>query len=355
MLELYTFNICSSIVIKKLSKKSSEAGFKYLIINGLSSCILLFGLSFIYFSSGVIDFNELNKFIYFASKFHFLNLLYVGYFFLAVGFLIKLVIFPFSLLLLNIYKNIPNNFLFFFLIFPKFAFVIVFYFITYNFSTINYVKFTSIFLYLLIITCFAHALLSLYSLNLKNLIINYSLSNSFFFISPIFYKSVFFLPAFFNYIFVYFINMFCFFSIFFIICFNFKFITKKINSLISLYYINNNLVILIAINALSLISLPPFYGFFVKFYLFYFLLELKMYIVYFVLSFANLIFVYVFLRLIRLLFLKKRNFNFKTVNIKKNFLLFLILFLSAINSFAVFYFDFIYSLFFIILNYFIVF
>lgn len=351
LLELYTFSICSSIVIKKLTKKLSESSFKYLIFNGVSSCLILFGLSFVYFSTGLVDFNEINKLLYFINKFYFLKTIYFGYTFIFVGFCIKLVLFPFSIFIANVYNNIPNNFLFFFLIFPKFVFLFILYYITYNFFILNNFKHVYILFYIVLLTSFIHAFICLYSLNLKNLIINFSLSNSFFFLSPLFFKSNFFFSSFINYILIYFINLFCFFIIIFIFCSNHNFLVKKINSLISLYYINNTLAGLIVVNFLSLISIPPFYGFFVKFYIFYFILEYKFYFLYFVLSFINLILVYVFLRIIRILFLKKLNINLKAIIIKKTFLAFLVIFLTIFNCLSLFLFDFIYFLCFLISNF----
>ena len=350
LLELYTFSICSALVIKKVTKKLSESSFKYLILNGVSSCIILFGLSFIYFSTGSIDFSEINKFLYFINKFYFINTLYIGYILLGIGFIIKLVVFPFSIFISNIYYNIPNNFLFFFTIFPKFVFLLVLYSITNSFFILDNFKYLYILFYLILLTSFIHAFICLYSLNFKSLIINFSLSNSFFFISPLFFKSIFFFSSFINYILVYFINLFCFFILIFIFCSNHNFLIKKISSLLSLYYLNNCLTFLIIFNFLSLISIPPFYGFFAKFYIFYFVLEYKFYYLYFILSFINLILVYVFLRIIRLLFLKKPNAPIKIINLKKNFLTFLVVFFTTVNCLSLFIFDLVYMLCFLICN-----
>lgn len=350
LLELYTFSICSSLVIKKLTKKLSESSFKYLILNGVSSCLILFGLSFVYFSTGLIDFNEINKVLYFVNKLYFIKTIHIGYLLILTGFFVKLVLFPFSVFISNIYYNIPNNFLFFILIFPKFVFLLVMYFITHNFFIISNFKYVYILLYCVVLTSFVHSFICLYTFNLKNLIINFSLSNSFFFLSPLFFKSIFFFPSFINYILIYFINLFCFFIFIFIFCSNYKFFIKKINNLVSVYYVNNVLAFLIVFNFLSLISIPPFYGFFVKFYIFYFILEYKFYTLYFILSFINLILVYVFLRIIRILFLKKSNSYIKAIIIKKNFLAFLVVFFTLINCLSIFLFDFIYMICFLISN-----
>ena len=60
ILEAYSLSILSCLVLKKLSKKFLNASFNYLIINIITSCLILYSVSLIYFCAGLLNFNELN-------------------------------------------------------------------------------------------------------------------------------------------------------------------------------------------------------------------------------------------------------------------------------------------------------
>lgn len=99
VLEIYSLAIISSIILKKFNKKLVEASFKYLVINLLSSCFLIFGISIVYAFTGFVDFYNL-KLYFFASKNEsdlYINFVYYGLIIFFTGFFIKLVLFPFSL------------------------------------------------------------------------------------------------------------------------------------------------------------------------------------------------------------------------------------------------------------------
>ena len=350
LLESYTLSICSVFVIKKLNKKLIDSSFKYFVFNIISSSLILFGISNIYFSSGLLNFNDLNQIFFFYNYFYFKNIFNYGYLLLFLGFLMKLSVFPFSIFLTEIYLGLPNLYVFFLLIMPKFTFIIFVFNISFNFS--NHLNNTFLIFIgsLLVLTSFFHSIMSVYSLNLKNIVVNVSFANAPFLIIPIFYKSIFLLNAFFNFIIIYFFNLLCFFIILLVMSNKNNFL-KKINSLISLFNTNFSLTFVFIVNLLSFCSLPPFAGFFAKLYFFYFFVEFKLYFFYFFLSFLNLIIIYSYLRIIRLFFVKKQNLYFKNLIIKKNFMLFILCFLTFFNVTFFFFFDTFYSLLFLFLNY----
>lgn len=83
--------------LKKHSNLSIEASLKYFIFGSFSSCIMLFGISFIYGFFGTLDFNELIK----VSLLDFtglqINNIYLnfGIFLIVVSLFFKMAIFPF--------------------------------------------------------------------------------------------------------------------------------------------------------------------------------------------------------------------------------------------------------------------
>ena len=350
LLESYALSICAVFVIKKLDKKLIDASFKYFVFNIISSSFILFGISNIYFSSGLINFNDLDQIFLFYNLFYFKNIFNYGYTLLFLGFLMKLSIFPFSLFLAEIYASLPNLYVFFLLIMPKFVFIIFIFNNVFIFSHYLSPIFLFFITFLLILTSGIHSIMSVHSLNLKNIIINVSFANAPFLVLPLFYKSIFLLNTFFNFVVIYFFNLLCFFIILLLLN-NKKIFMRKITSLVSLSSTNFSITFLLAVNLLSMCSLPPFSGFFAKLYFFYFLVEFKLYFFYFFLSIINLVTIYSYLRIIRLFFVKKQNLYLKNLIIKKNFLLFVVCFLTFFNIIFLLFFDTFYSIFLLLLNY----
>lgn len=347
ILEIYSLSIVSAIILKKFNKKLVESTFKYLVINIVSSCFLLFGISIIFAFTGFLDFYNLKLYFFISNSFndpHF-NFLCYGLFLFFFGFIIKLVLFPFSLWFVNIYYNLPIPYVFFLLVFPKFIFLTVLinlsFFIFGNYSN----NFFLLIFFLSIMMSVVHNFLAVYQNKFKNLIVNLSFANAPFFFLPLFFKSSFFLVGFFNFFLIYFFNLFCFFLILLVFYSkNFLILHKKLVSLVGLFYINKYLTFLVVVNFLSLSAIPPFSGFFAKFYIFLFLTNSGSIYLYFILAFLNLLVVYCYLRIIRLFFLKKSNLSLKIINIKKKIYLLILIFLSFVNIFFVFVFDFLFQL-----------
>ena len=347
ILEIYSLSVVSAIVLKKFNKKLLEASFRYLVINLLSSCFLLFGISIIFAFTGFLDFYNLKLYFFISNSFNdpYINFIYYGLFLFFLGFFIKLVLFPFSLWFVNIYYNLPIPYVFFLLVLPKFVFLAV----IINLSFFVFGHFTNLFFllvfFLSILMSVVHNFYAIYQNKLKNLIINLSFGNAPFFFLPLFFKSSFFLVGFFNFFFIYFFNLFCFFFIILIFYSkNYSALHKKLVSLVGLFYVNKYLSFIIIVNFLSLAAIPPFSGFFAKFYIFLFLINSGSIYLYFILAFLNLLVVYCYLRIIRLFFVKKSNLLIKNIAIKKKFCLLLLIFFTFVNIFFVFIFDFLFQL-----------
>lgn len=347
LLECYSLNICSLLVLKKLNKKILDASFKYLIYSTVSSCLLLLGISNLYFSLGLINFIDIIDSLVMFKHLYFKNIFYWGCLLFVLGFSMKLAIFPFSFYLKEIYASLPVIYLFFLLLVPKLCFILFLIKLTFFCGFVIYSTPVLFYLYLSFITSTLHAIFSINSSNLKNILVNTSFSNAPFLLLPIFFKSYFVLNSFLTFFLIYFFTLFSVFSILFIFLTNKNQILKKIFSLSSLYYLNLPLCVILVFNFLSLSSLPPFSGFFVKFYLFYFFIEYKMFYLYIIMSIINLFLVYTYLRIIRLFFLKKRNYFLKYLVVKKSSLLFFVVVFTYLNFIYLFGFDYVYSLLFI--------
>lgn len=305
----------------------------------------------IYYLSGFTNFCDINDLINSGSlsvaKLYFLLF---TIFSIIICFFIKLSIFPFSIYLLDIYSKFSSFHVFFFLIIPKFCFsVILFYNFLFVLNILSYTLYQSL-IYLILVTSIIHTLFSSKDLSIKNLIINTSFSNAPFLLSPIFCKNIFLIAGFFNFYIIYFFNVFFFFVLMFLVCINVKNIFKKFVNIFGLIYVNLTLSIVVISFFISLSSLPPFSGFFAKFFIFYFFIEYKMYYLYFILSLLNLVIVYSYLKSFKNVFNKKRNFYIKNFYKNNKFIIFLLSLFFLLNLFFLIFFDIIYKIIFILLN-----
>lgn len=83
---------------------SSEAGLKYFILGALSSCFMLFGISFIYGFTGTISYAAINQIITVSN--HNIAII-VGIMFIFSSFMFKLSIFPFHAWTPDVYEGSP--------------------------------------------------------------------------------------------------------------------------------------------------------------------------------------------------------------------------------------------------------
>lgn len=99
-------------------KFSTEAGMKYFILGSLSSCLMVFGMSYIYGFSGSLLFSDvaslLKQGVYSPG-------LIAGIFLFLCGILFKLSIYPFHFWIADIYQGSPLISVAFFTTIPKFA------------------------------------------------------------------------------------------------------------------------------------------------------------------------------------------------------------------------------------------
>ena len=97
---------------------STEAGMKYFILGSLASCIMIFGMSFVYGFSGSLSFLKIHDLL--TSGFYSAGLI-AGIFILLIGILFKLSIVPFHFWTPDIYQGSPLISVAFFSSIPKFA------------------------------------------------------------------------------------------------------------------------------------------------------------------------------------------------------------------------------------------
>jgi NADH-quinone oxidoreductase subunit N len=109
-LELTTIPLYVLASYRKDELKSSEAGLKYLILGGISSALLLFGISLIYGLTGTTFLAEVKTtlIVRFLSTGNIGPALVLGFIFMIAGFGFKLALVPFHVWVPDVYEGAPT-------------------------------------------------------------------------------------------------------------------------------------------------------------------------------------------------------------------------------------------------------
>jgi NADH-quinone oxidoreductase subunit N len=102
-LELATIPMAALAAYEKFSEKSAEAGIKLILTSALSSGVLLYGLSFIYGTTGSIYFEDIVTHVSNSP------LLVFGFVFFVAGMAFKISLVPFHLWTADVYEGAPVN------------------------------------------------------------------------------------------------------------------------------------------------------------------------------------------------------------------------------------------------------
>ncbi|NIK79391.1 NADH-quinone oxidoreductase subunit N [Paenibacillus castaneae] len=106
-LELLSLASYVLVGLKRKSFVSAEAAFKYVVIGGISSALVLFGMSYIYGVTGSVDLVVIRDALP-AALTNFKALVYVGFFFMLAGFGIKIAAAPFHAWAPDVYQGAPT-------------------------------------------------------------------------------------------------------------------------------------------------------------------------------------------------------------------------------------------------------
>jgi len=109
-LELTTIPLYVLSAYRKQELKSSEAGLKYLILGGISSALLLYGISLIYGLTGTTFLKEVKTtlIVRFLSTGEIGPALVLGFIFMIAGFGFKLALVPFHMWVPDVYEGAPT-------------------------------------------------------------------------------------------------------------------------------------------------------------------------------------------------------------------------------------------------------
>lgn len=106
-LELLSITSYVLVGIRRKQMQSSEGAFKYVVIGGISSAFILYGMSFFYGISGTTQISMIREELM-ASAYPFEAMIYVGFFLLFVGLAIKIAAAPFHTWAPDVYQGAPT-------------------------------------------------------------------------------------------------------------------------------------------------------------------------------------------------------------------------------------------------------
>lgn len=366
LLEIQTFSILTLNISNKQNLLKSEATLKYFIISSLASGLLLYSFSNIYNITGLINFNEINLYISFLeiNKYYENNKLYLNFIIFFFAFLIKLGIFPFHNWILDVYDGFSYKLLFISTILQK---PILFYLLFKIYNCFNIVFIDNFIIIFIIVSIIIGSLGVLNQSNIKKFIAYTSLVTNSYILLIILNNFLIFKINFIIYIFFYNILTILFFYVFINTNKNYLLKYNKYKNIFQFYnmlYLNKYKTLLLLITLFSFLGLPPFIGFFSKYFIMYMMILNNYIILSLIILLISVISAFYYLRIIKIStsnekffyvlndisYLKKKNNNFFFYKFNINDIVFFFLFLNMfiflkLDNFFIFNLNYIYEIF----------
>jgi len=250
----------------KNSLLSAEAALKYFVFGALASILVLLGISFVYASTGLLNFSDyalLFLFFDFSSVDVDLFLIF-GMFSLYLGFLVKLGLVPFHFWVPSVYLGSPFHVVGIFSTVAKMATLYIFVRLFYLFSPLyfSFVSFDVLFLFLSLFSIVLGYVGAWGQTNIKLFVAYSGIGNTGLLVFLYIYFTSF---SFFSFWF-YFINYFSSYLLFFFFFFLIPITVNTWNGLFYLIRLRPFMFSLFVLLLFSLAGLPPLYGFWGKFF-----------------------------------------------------------------------------------------
>ena len=333
-IELQSLSLYVLAAIKRNSLVSAESGVKYFILGALSSGILLYGCSLIYGFTGTTSFE---KIFFSLNQLDDLNLgIIFGLVFILVGLAFKVSAVPFHMWTPDVYEGSPTSITAFFAIVPKIAAVVlIFRFCLEPFGNF-YKEWSQIIIFLSIGSMFVGAIAAIAQNSLKRLLAYSSIGHVGYVLIALAAGNQESIKAVAIYMFAYMVMNVAIFAIILSLKSSKGFV-ENIDELSGLSKSNPIIGLSIAAIMLSMAGIPPFIGFFSKFYIFIAALNKGLVVLSILGVLASVISAYYYLRIIKVMYFEDlnpdQNYNF-TISLQSKLVLTLMLF---IMTFFVFY------------------
>ena len=326
-IELQSLSLYVVASIKRNSLESAESGVKYFILGALSSGILLYGFSLVYGFTGQTNFDGIYISLSQLDKLP-IGLVF-GLVFILVGLAFKVSAVPFHMWTPDVYEGAPTSITAFFAIVPKLAAIaLIFRFCLEPFNNF-YFEWTQVIFFLSLASMFLGAIAAIAQKSIKRLLAYSSIGHVGYVLIALVAASDQGIRSASIYMFIYLIMNISVFAILLSLKKSDKYV-EKINELSGLSKTNPAVSASLAIIMLSMAGIPPFIGFFGKFYVFIAAIESEQYILAILGVLASVISAFYYLRIIKGMYfdevIEGDNFDF-TINNQAKVILLTLLFL----------------------------
>ncbi|RYE05343.1 MAG: hypothetical protein EOP33_06540 [Rickettsiaceae bacterium] len=330
-LELQSFALYSLAGYR--SSKSflaSEGALKYFIFGSLASSFFIFGLSILYLNTATVNYEELLALSYFNPEFSF----FLGIFFILISLFFKLGVAPFHVWLPEVYHSVSHIVTFLFILIPKIPLL----HILFVFSSFNHLEiFNKFYIVCTFMSLFVGGFLALNQTNYKKFMAFSSIFNNSFFITALLLHSSFSYFSMYSYLISYQILLVILFVPFlFLRRLDYSLIFLNLRDLVLLKKTNPLMSLLFSFGLFSLAGIPPFIGFFPKFFLFVAVADRNYNFILISLIIFSILSCYYYLRLIKIIFFAKKLFIVASKSIPKEIAI-LFMVMNSINILFFFY------------------
>jgi len=298
-IELQSLSLYVVASIKRNSIESAESGVKYFILGALSSGILLYGFSLVYGFTGQTSFDGIHLSLSQVEKLP-IGLVF-GLVFVLVGLAFKVSAVPFHMWTPDVYEGAPTSITAFFAIVPKLAATaLIFRFCLEPFDNF-YFEWTQVIFFLSVASMFLGAIAAIAQKNIKRLLAYSSIGHVGYVLIALVSASDQGLKSASIYMFIYLVMNIAVFSIILSLKKSNSYV-EKISELSGLSKSNPVISVCLAIIVLSMAGIPPFIGFFGKFYVFIAAIESQLYLLAVLGVLASVISAFYYLRIIKVMY-----------------------------------------------------
>lgn len=281
----------------KYREKSAEAGIKYILISALSSGIMLFGLSFIYGAIGTMYFSDMSAAV--TNE----PIMILGFVFFFSGLAFKLSLVPFHLWTADVYEGAPTSVTAYLSVVSKGAAAFALMFAVYKvFGNIE-VIWNHIMWWLAVITITVGNLFAIRQTDIKRFFAFSSISQAGYILLGIIAGTAQGMTATVYYVLVYLFSNLAAFGV--ISAVENQSGSTKISAFNGLYKTNPKLSFVMMLAVFSLGGIPPFAGFFSKFFIFAAAAAQGEYLLVFIALLNTVISLFYYLLIIKAMFIKE--------------------------------------------------
>lgn len=294
-LELASIPLATLAALEKYSKKSAEAGAKYILLAAFSSGIMLFGISYLYGTVGTLYFTDMPSLIS-ANP-----LQIMAFVFFLAGLFFKISFVPFHLWAADVYEGAPTNVTSYLSVVSKGAAVFVLMTLVYKVFGNLIAQWQGILYGIIIASITIANIFAIRQQNLKRFLAFSSISQAGYIALAIVSGTAFGMTTLVYYIFVYVFSNLAAFGV--IISIENNSGKLNIDDYKGLYSTNPKLSFIMMLAMFSLGGIPPFAGFFSKFFIFAAAAEQGFYLLVLIAVVNTIISLYYYLRVVKAMFI----------------------------------------------------